>query len=145
MNESEEKLDANTSPSSQVSTVAPAKPVAKGLPPVLRFWWIPLSFAVPAICCFYLTQYRDHKDDFEGAIKIGQVGLFAAILVWGMWKLDVLWGARQRLVESETMVKLIVHMTGFSLWICWFWALVLITIAMDQVFSLPAVLPNLPG
>nr|MBP7578943.1 hypothetical protein [Candidatus Obscuribacter sp.] len=112
---------------------------------ILRFWWIPVSFAVPAICCYYLTQFRDHKDDLEGAIRIGQVGLLAAALVWAIWRLDVRLGARQKLSDSEGIVKLIVHLTGFALWICWFCALVIIAMAMDQVYSLPSTLPNLPG
>ena len=144
MNESEEKLDANTSPAPQVTTVAPAKPVVKSWMQILRFWWIPVSFAVPSICCYYLTQFRDHKDDLEGAIRIGQVGLLAAALVWAIWHLDVRLGARQKLSDSEGIVKLIVHLTGFALWICWFCALVIIAMAMDQVYSLPSSLPNLP-
>lgn len=138
--------------SSDISALAQAKvekPVSlpgNGLKDRLfKLGWVPLSFVVPALVTFSTFAVRDSDQNLFRAERVGLIGLFCALAIWGLWRLDVNLGARQRLSESELTVRILVQASGIVLWIVWLTVGVVIAMAYDQVYEVPALLPALPG
>ncbi len=144
---------------SDSSTISNEKPVgnppASGASPVgaitgktsiamrLRsYWWIPLSYCVP-----YMVTHAVPANTAEQTMlrchNMGLIGLAVATLIYLLWRADCSFGAKQLLhLSNDGQAKVLVHILGMALWVCWVGIGVVFCMAHDQVYDL---VPNLPG
>lgn len=132
-----------------MDTTQTSEPVKKysapgGLKAILRFWWIAAGYGFPFLVYYIVSGYRDGKPDIESCYQAGQLGLLAAFLVWLFWRADVRFGGRTSIARSEMAVKVLIHLSGIALWVCWLSTFVVINMAVHQITDLPTNLPNLP-
>ncbi|HMW90820.1 MAG TPA: hypothetical protein PKN86_16170 [Candidatus Obscuribacter sp.] len=142
MNESSSDISALTQAKVEKPASAPGNALKDRL---LQFWWVPFSFVLPALVTFSTFAVRDSDQNLFRAERVGLIGLCCALAIWGLWRLDVNLGARQRLNESELTVRILVQASGLVLWAVWLTVGVVIAMAYDQVYDVPALLPSLPG
>lgn len=74
---------------------------------------------------------------------MGLIGLTMAAIIFILWRLDCAYGARQLLhLSSDRQAKILIHILGISLWVCWVGIGAIVCMAHEQVYDL---VPGLPG
>ncbi len=111
---------------------------------VKRFWWVFPGFFIPYAVCLWRFSVTDEELNAARALRAGLIGLGCAASIWGIWRIDVMFGTKQRLSGASTAVKVLTYFSGLSLWVCWLVVGVVIAMAYDQVYDIPPLLPNLP-
>lgn len=147
MSDSDSSTISNQSPVENPTSVGVA-PVAAAVQKTsiakrLRsFWWIPVSYCVP-----YMVTHAVPANTAEQTLlrchNMGLIGVAVATLIYLLWRADCSFGAKQLLhLSSDGHAKVLVHILGMALWVCWVGIGVVFCMAHDQVYDL---VPNLPG
>ncbi len=106
------------------------------------YWWFPVSYCVP-----YMVTHAVPANTAEQTLlrchNMGLIGLAVATLIYLLWRADCSFGAKQLLhLSNDGQAKVLVHILGMALWVCWVGIGVVFCMAHDQVYDL---VPNLPG
>ena len=114
------------------------------------YWWIPVSYCIPYMLVHSIalqvgtvsaanteaTMLRSHYS--------GLLGLAAATIIFALWRLDCAFGARQILhLCPDKQAKLLAHVLGMALWVCWVGIGLAACMAYDQVHEQTTTLPGL--
>jgi hypothetical protein len=112
---------------------------------VLGYWWLPVSFLLPYLVVALWFGVTRQEETLLRAYKSGLLGFAVSSVLWLIWRMDVLYGARQRLETGDRQTRVLVTSFGVVLWLCWFFAGVIVGMAYDQVYDMPARLPEYGG
>lgn len=112
---------------------------------LLGYWWLPASFLLPYLVVALCFGVLREEETLLRAYKSGLLGFACAAVIWLIWRMDILFGSRQRLPGSDRQTRVLVTSFGVVLWLCWFFAGVIVGMAYDQVYDMPARLPEYGG
>jgi len=114
------------------------------------YWWIPVSYCIPYMIVHSIVLQSGTVSDANNEITSlrshysGLLGLAMATVIFALWRLDCAFGARQILrLCRDKQAKVLVHVLGMALWVCWVGIGVAACMAYDQVHEQPTTLPGL--
>ncbi len=103
----------------------------------INVWWIFASYFIPYLVTF-LIPVVSIKEGLMRSHRVGSIGLLAGVLVYTIWYIDCKFGAGQIFGKSrDTAAKTLIVLLGISLWISWLGAGIVMTMAYDQVNTIP--------
>ncbi|MBX9671264.1 MAG: hypothetical protein K2X93_26990 [Candidatus Obscuribacterales bacterium] len=128
---------------------------------ILSYVWVPIAFALPFVATHHMasqnymeipgrTRYTTQPAQWRidearsEALRSGCVGLFVAIAIYVLWRVDRMLG-KDRPEIAGSWMSFVVGAFAVLLWTVWTCAGHLMIRANDEVNQIPAQLPGLEG